>query len=754
MAWRERLVEGLDYLREAAEDKLGLTVLPTARRDALVEAEVEGYATRRELDLLGWHTLDYLSGSPHEVKADHRRRWAIKSRYAWMNDPMAGSAVDLLNDFTFGRGVPKPRARHPEVQKVIDTFWDDPDNQAVLTGYMAQSALGTDLTLQSNLFILFFDDGKDGRVKLGLLDHDTVLAAVPDPDNRLRVLYYVAKSSEVEWDFEKDGPKEKLPGEDGLAKTLYYPHWRNVKDAEDDAREGRRENPPPKPPPEKLGEGRVYHIAVNRTTEMKFGVPVMQRTLRWFSAYNDMMSARVDMIKAAAALVMKRKVKGGPTQLAKMAAQAAGLGGEIGTAPYEARMGPHPAGVVQENENVSHEAFNLDSGAGNAVSDATMLRSQVSAGTRFPQHYLGDQGNANLATATAMDLPVTKMVEARQELFEQLIRTAVDLAIDRAVEEGVIKNARTEDEERVLALQTLEAAATNGAGPPVIVAPPPKPKPPTVTLEPAAHVKGKGGEKIEPVNGGGKNGLPPDDGAPFGGEPKGPASDGKVDLSYEFKMPNPLRRLMTDLVTAIQLVAQTFDPNGTNIELNRTLLTIVLGEALEIQDPGEVVARIFPKDYIDPLVKMELESGGPPPPPGMDGSVPVDEPPVPLKANGKPAMKLTDLVGKKPRKKTGPTQAAGGEPGSGRRSAYGAKSGATPREKLKEGALDLDALADAVLDLAETRYKDLPEDVQAAAEERIDSMLSEFDLSVGALTEQLLDRMPALVGEPSSNGHA
>lgn len=86
------------------------------------------------------------------------------------------------------------------------------------------------------------------------------------------------------------------------------------------------------------------------------------------------------------------------------------------------------------------------------------------------------------------------------------------------------------------------------------------------------------------------------------------------DLGYEFSMPSPLRRMMTDLVSAVQTIAATFDPNNTNTELSRALLTIVLGEGLEVQDPADMVDLILPKGYIDPLMAAQMQ------PPAGDGS--------------------------------------------------------------------------------------------------------------------------------------
>jgi hypothetical protein len=52
------------------------------------------------------------------------------------------------------------------------------------------------------------------------------------------------------------------------------------------------------------------------------------------------------------------------------------------------------------------------------MQDAQMIRSQYSVGTGWPQSYLGDPSGTNLATATPLELKVLKMVEARQQVFD------------------------------------------------------------------------------------------------------------------------------------------------------------------------------------------------------------------------------------------------------------------------------------------------------------------------------------------------
>jgi hypothetical protein len=648
------LGRGLDKLQEAT----GQTLVSTDRLALLEQAATDLRTTERELDLMGWHVLDYFSGQSQELRPETRRKWAQKARYAWMNDPMAGAAVDLMNDFTFGRGIPKPRAEDEDVQTVLDEFWDDPDNQLTMTSYAAQVALGTDLSLQSNLFLLMFD-GDDGKIKLGLLNHDDVMDVVRDPDYRLRILYYVAKKREIEWDFENDAPKLDLTNTQKQMQTWYYEHWQNI----DAAKEARRTVP--KPPKKKLAEGRVYHIAINRTSEMAFGVPTMQRTLRWFGAYNDFMKSRVDMVKAAAAFIMQRKIKGTENQLTKMASRAITRRSDLAGAAYEGsdvQAPPATSGnIANVNEAASLEPLKLSSGAGEASSDAEMLRAQVSAATRFPQHYLGDAGSANLATATAMELPVLKAVEARQEVFENAIRWALDRVIEKAVDSGRLDPNVVPEEE---------------------------PEGPPLELVAAHEEKAKDESKTE------------------------------RNLDYEFAMPPPLRRLMSDLVSSVSQIAQTFDPNNTNIELSRILLAVALGDGLEMQDPQAMVERVFPEDYVDPAVAAAQAAagggfpggGGPPPPPG-------------------------------------PPEQSAGEEMLGGSTVYGAKGGAVPAEGqpvVSEARLRARDGGEIIFRSERGgggRYSDLPETDKTTTEARKADLDRMFEVEVTAVADEEMTKL-------------
>lgn len=706
MGWRDTVHQ----LREVAEERSGLSVQPRERMEYLQEAVRDRRLLARQLEDLAYTALNYRGADRRELKPEERRKLVEKGWIVWRKDAMAGAAIDLMNEFVWGRGMVKPKAVDPQVQEVIDEFWADPDNEEILTSLDAQLALGVDLEVQCNLFMLVFDDGDDGKVKLGILEHDSVERAVRWHEKRQRVLYYLAYEwqDEYEWDYERDQPKLGItPGaQQPLKQVRYYQHWRNVEVTEEEC-EAAGIEPPATPPEAKMGDGLVFHLRINRGTEMVFGHPRIDRLIRWYSAYNRFLEDRLDVMHAKAAFVMERQVKGSQSQLDKVASKSLSVLGELGAGDGARKLGPESAGnILDVNESVSWRELDLDTGSAAAEGDGRMIRSPISASTSFPPTYFGDMSAGTLATATSLELPVLKAVETRQEFWEHLVRFAIDRAIEKAVESGRIKKELSDDE---LAAKREKEGDAQPPGPNDFAKGPP----------------GSAGEFGPPP---GANGHGPTALAAAGYEDQGEdEEDTQRDLAYEFSLPNPLRRMLTDIVTAVQTIATTFDPNNTNPELSRVLLAVALGEGLELDSVPEIVERIFPPGYQDPAQQA-----------AMAGQV-AGQPPVgfgEFDPQGQPTTTGAD----------GQQHAAGnpygapmrsplpGQRGSMMQSMWRGRNGQpviAHRFVLEEAGQTVDVTPDGGVllngELIEARYEDLPPDVLERHRARMAQVEREFE---------------------------
>jgi hypothetical protein len=579
---------GFARLAEAAEDRLGIAIRPAARVAELEMREEEFAAIAGEVEDLAFHSLDYFTGRPSELRPERRRRLAQRSRIALMQDPLAGAEAQLLADFAFSKGISAPTARNAKVQDVIDEAWTDANNEEKLTGFIAQRKLSNTLLTDGELFMTLYVKG--GRVRVGRLDPDLVDDIVPDPEDRLRPLWYVTRERRYEWDYEQDMPlftDQQL--EHGRPKKTYWKHWRNVDDAiaEREMDDTTGEAPLEMPPEQKIAKGVVFHLPINQVGEQLRGTPPWARSLRFMTAMNVLTEAHVVMAQAASTFIARRAMRGTPNQVTKAASSILSSVSELGAGRLG---GAHPTGEEpatrnftgpdapepyapgswwNENESSKLEALNLNSGAGQMAQTAQIVRAPVSAAAGFGQHYLGDASNANLATASTLELPATMRVGSWQEFFETICRWFTDRAIEAAVKAGRLGGAEGFDGKKPLGEMRLHEAEDRKA------------------MEDRTD----------------------------------------KDLSYEFSMPFPGRRQLPDVQAFVVGMCEAMDPNGVNIPFRKLILKFAL-EQMGIDDVARAVEECIPEEGIPggpgPLPKEQPPAVDPttglPIPPGLPGA--------------------------------------------------------------------------------------------------------------------------------------
>lgn len=267
--------------KTTAQQWSGFTVAPLEEVTSLRESYGEMGFFLDEVEDMGALVMDYVGGRPHEVQAMHRRRLAQQSRIALIHDPTAGAEAQLRANFAFGRGITIPQAKDPDVQKVIDRAWKDPNNERKLTSYEAQRHRSNEMLTAANLFPTLFI--QNGKVRVGFRDADDVADIVTDPEDDETPLWYVVRQRRTEWDYTTHQLRPVLgyEMENGTEKVWYVKHWRNVEDLEEwDRQTG--ESPPPHPPDANILDGLMEHFRINRIGRSQFGVPPWARTLRFY----------------------------------------------------------------------------------------------------------------------------------------------------------------------------------------------------------------------------------------------------------------------------------------------------------------------------------------------------------------------------------------------------------------------------------------------------------------------------------------
>ena len=581
----------MSWIAEKLQEITGYTVAPTQEVEQLRESSDRIGAFADLAEDYALTVYDYLGGRPNEMNVENRRMLSQRSRIAFIRDPLAGAEANLRANFSLGRGIPKPQAADEDVQKVIDRWWNDSNQQRKLTSFSAQRKRSNNLLATANAYPCYFEH--NGQTKVAFWDEDQVTDVVTHPDDDETPLWYVVRRKESKWSFERDAPDFITPtlAPTGQEKVYYVEHWRNYADALKEA-EDTGQAKPPKPPDSKLLPGRpkMEHFSINVIGRTQFGVPPWARQLRFYSAMNQLTEAQVQMRQGAASIVAKRVRKTDPKGILKGASQLIAASGELaqdafgvgGSSPQAAGPGtvptrgnaPPPAGSWwHENQTDRLEAVRLSSGAGEAATDAQLVRGPIAAAAGFGQHYLGDPSSTNLATASTLELPTLMEIQAWQEVLESMLRWSVDREIECAIESGalggLVRDTPTEDT-RALAELHLD-------------------------------------EDFDELE----------------------ARVGR-DLSYSFEMPYPGRRNLPEVMQASGQLSSIVNLASISPRLAKFALDYALRHGFQVDDAPRVVEEVMGEveQAIEEQKKAEAEAaamaGGPsgPPSPGPNGGPP------------------------------------------------------------------------------------------------------------------------------------
>jgi len=188
-------------------------------------------------------------------------------------------------------------------------------------------------------------------------------------------------------------------------------------------------------------EQRIFHTMVNPlwTKAGRRGISELYASREYFRVYKEFIENRAAINEAATSIAFKRKIKAGPTGVAQFQGKFGGV--DVGydnpenNTEIRKLTRPTPGAVYDSNPAIDIDWMKTDTGAVNAEKDGQAILMSAGAGTGIFAHYFGDGGDANLATAQAMELPMVKTFEDWQEwvdtnlvaLLFYVIRVATDV---------------------------------------------------------------------------------------------------------------------------------------------------------------------------------------------------------------------------------------------------------------------------------------------------------------------------------------
>jgi len=348
------------------------------------------------------------------------------ARLYWLKNPLIRRAVITQTQYVFGQGV-EVEAEDERVNKVISKFWDDRENQDELTSQQALATKETELQLFGNIFFVLFVKPLTGRIKLRTIPMSEITEIIKDPDDRNKVLFY---------------KREFTKGDE--QKVLYYPDWNNA-------------SPGTRYEKKEVTKEKVFHLSVNKLSDMSYGVSEVYSALDWARAYKDFLEDWATVVASYAKFAWKVTTKGGKRGVSNVKSK---LGSTIPSEGRERNPAGAAGGIFASTEGADLQPIK-SSGPSVSAADGDKMIHMISAGTGIFFHYLtGDPSTGNLATAKAMERPMEIMFKDRQQLWCDTFARIFEYAIHQAaiaVKGAISGKMQTDDDgDKELILETNE----------------------------------------------------------------------------------------------------------------------------------------------------------------------------------------------------------------------------------------------------------------------------------------------------------
>jgi hypothetical protein len=342
--------------------------------------------TVRVDDSPGWGTLTQL---PHDYTYSETQDIYADALEAFRKNPIAWRIINITTDYVVGDNI-KVSSPNRILNKFIYKFWNHPQNRMDLR----LPTMSDELARAGDLFILLFINPQDGMSYVRFVTKDRIV-----------------KIETAENDWEKE-----LIYHEKLELTTETRQWYS-----------------PEHPAAATAPAVMLHYAVNRPLGALLGDSDLVTMLPWLQRYSRMLEDRVRLHWAIRAFLWFVTV---PTNA-------------VSQKKEQYRTPPESGSIVVKDESEKWEVQTPALQAGDAQHDLKAVRQMIDAGSGYPPHWRGESGDANLATATAMQGPTERHLLRRQQYFTFIVQDLLYHAYNRCTAAGFARDLPTEDYDKL-----------------------------------------------------------------------------------------------------------------------------------------------------------------------------------------------------------------------------------------------------------------------------------------------------------------
>ena len=313
--------------------------------------------------------------------------------YLYDRNPLAKRLINVMKVFLTGEGL-SPHAEDPEVQAVIDKFWNDPQNSmdTNLPEYVKELGIFGEQLFQVSRNPI------DGAVRLWYID----------PWEIFSVAYAQGVMAERSISFPiKVWLRQRATDTQPTELVCIHPD----EDPESDTFG--------------LSVGDCFYFAINKAKRGARGRSDIFAHADWLDVYEQMMFDMADRGKLEDSFIWDVLLKG-------MSAE------QIQQWVKDNGQPPLPNSIRAHNENVEWTAVAPDLKGADRSAFAKLFLTHIVGTSGYPAHWFGEGDKTNRATAQEMGWPTYKTLEERQRLFKYNLTTILNYVIDSAIAAGVL----------------------------------------------------------------------------------------------------------------------------------------------------------------------------------------------------------------------------------------------------------------------------------------------------------------------------
>lgn len=314
-----------------------------------------------------------------ELQPETRDRMVKYARYMYLTNPMAKRIFELLSNFTVGGGAVSFRATDKRVQKLLDSFWNDPINR-----WPEKLAVrAKELSIYGELCMPVDVNPVTGKVRVKWLSPLDIKECVVDPRNIEIVRSLILRS---------DSYLEKPI----TISIINYD------------------------PIEEVRTGEAFWYAINKCSDATRGTSDILPIIDWLGLYDEVLFNVNERIAHMSTWLWDVSVAGGTDpEIRKL------------TRELEAKK-IRPGSFRVHNDRIAYMPISPTLVPGDVSEAARMFKVYILGGAGMPEHFFGET-TSNKSSSAEMSETAFKMFEERQSLWKCIISDMFNFVIDQAI---------------------------------------------------------------------------------------------------------------------------------------------------------------------------------------------------------------------------------------------------------------------------------------------------------------------------------